>query len=630
MNAGDRLNIENANRAIFIAQHIDTITYFKNKEQSYRNHAFPDLKRAAWIAVRRTPDEKCEIRFEEQSITLRKTNFADHVHSYSSMSLPGSVLWMDAAPDLKYFAIMYTLPLSSERKLCWTSFDDSGDYFELSGNFLPRVYWTPSSLVVARLHSDGTVEQIDCISIEKGDTTALKHFPKGTRLEMFPSSDMNHLLISTTMIDKQKVAYSLDLTTSKSFLCEIASFSRGTSFRLRGNTLWSLAPGAKFLTSTVLGEDSSRKVALPSSFYGRYIEDAGPFLAVVGRSGGSASCLAVVDDQLTETISVPSTGAVRVIPGKYEDKFAKIAVSSIDMPRTIMRIDRRGNVQRSVSSNPGFTNHSHINKTRIKVTSFDGVDVPVTLFYSGTLDSPRPCVAHVYGCYGIPLEPPYDPSITPLLDCGVVYALCHVRGGGENGHYWHSAGMREGKLASIFDYLCCVHKLGRLDYISREMIVAQSASAGGFVAAAAVGIHPHLFYGLHLVNPFLDVIGETMHPQNSRGFTDRTEFGDPYDDPSLRSIQDMSWPERWELTNPLTKLHVLVESRFQDQVVSWEEVLRWISSLRRRACNMRVNLMLLCNFTDGDHHAESGNRYGGSLRNSWIMDIFSRRKQIGR
>ena len=44
--------------------------------------------------------------------------------------------------------------------------------------------------------------------------------------------------------------------------------------------------------------------------------------------------------------------------------------------------------------------------------------------------------ARRYGSYGASVEPGFDQLILPYLDRGMIYAIAHVRGGGEMGRYW--------------------------------------------------------------------------------------------------------------------------------------------------------------------------------------------------
>ena len=56
---------------------------------------------------------------------------------------------------------------------------------------------------------------------------------------------------------------------------------------------------------------------------------------------------------------------------------------------------------------------------------------------SGTTASPSPCLLYGYGSYGACIDPTFDFKRTALLDRGVVYAIAHIRGGGEMGRQWY-------------------------------------------------------------------------------------------------------------------------------------------------------------------------------------------------
>lgn len=52
------------------------------------------------------------------------------------------------------------------------------------------------------------------------------------------------------------------------------------------------------------------------------------------------------------------------------------------------------------------------------------------------LDGSDPMLLDAYGSYGICNDPSFDRNALSLLDRGFVYAIAHVRGGGELGRYW--------------------------------------------------------------------------------------------------------------------------------------------------------------------------------------------------
>ena len=133
--------------------------------------------------------------------------------------------------------------------------------------------------------------------------------------------------------------------------------------------------------------------------------------------------------------------------------------------------------------------------SRIEVRSHDGVLVPVTLLYRRDMkrDGSNPTWLSAYGGYGIPLSPTFKPVRKAWLERGGVYALAHVRGGGELGEPWHKAGQKENKKNSILDLLACAEQLIRDGYTSPRTLAVWGQSAGGIVANGAIVRRPDLF-----------------------------------------------------------------------------------------------------------------------------------------
>src|SRR5262249_21548478 len=104
---------------------------------------------------------------------------------------------------------------------------------------------------------------------------------------------------------------------------------------------------------------------------------------------------------------------------------------------------------------------SHYAVDSLWATAKDGTRVPVTILYrKGTaLDGSAPCLLYGYGAYGIPTEVTFNSNRFSLVDRGVVYAMAHVRGGGEFGETWHEDGRMANKIHTFTDFIACAEEL---------------------------------------------------------------------------------------------------------------------------------------------------------------------------
>jgi prolyl oligopeptidase len=131
----------------------------------------------------------------------------------------------------------------------------------------------------------------------------------------------------------------------------------------------------------------------------------------------------------------------------------------------------------------------------IKVTGADGVEIPLSIVYKRGLkrDGKRPTWLTGYGSYGITLNPGFAPRYLALLEQGGIWAVAHVRGGGEYGEDWHKAGQKLTKQNTIGDLVTAAQYLIAQHYTSPATLAINGGSAGGITVGGAETQHPELF-----------------------------------------------------------------------------------------------------------------------------------------
>ena len=139
----------------------------------------------------------------------------------------------------------------------------------------------------------------------------------------------------------------------------------------------------------------------------------------------------------------------------------------------------------------------------VKAPSADGTLVPLSIIFKRgiALDGSHPAYLEGYGAYGITLDPYFSTTRIAWLERGGVYAVAHVRGGGEYGEDWHRAGMLATKQHTIDDFVACARYLIAHRYTSAKHLSGEGTSAGGITIGGAITQHPELFSGA------LDVVG---------------------------------------------------------------------------------------------------------------------------
>jgi oligopeptidase B len=166
---------------------------------------------------------------------------------------------------------------------------------------------------------------------------------------------------------------------------------------------------------------------------------------------------------------------------------------------------------------------------RIYAKAADGAMVPISLVYrAGTKrDGSNPLLLYGYGAYGFSQSASFSAVRVSLLDRGVVYALAHIRGGGDLGEEWRDDGKMLKKKNTFTDFIACAEHLIREKYTSPQHIAIQGGSAGGLLIGAVVHMRPDLFKVAHLAVPFVDVVNTMLDESLPLTVPEFLEWGNP-------------------------------------------------------------------------------------------------------
>ena len=182
---------------------------------------------------------------------------------------------------------------------------------------------------------------------------------------------------------------------------------------------------------------------------------------------------------------------------------------------------------------------SNIKSAEVKVTSYDGTLVPLTIVYPKgiTLDGSHPAVLEGYGAYGILANVVYFPRQLAVFERGVVQATCHVRGGGENGPEWHVAGKGPTKANTWRDFIACAEYLVAKGYTSPAHLAGEGASGGGIMIGRAIEERPDLFAAAVAEVPASDML---RFETTANGIPNIPEFGSTKTEEGFRALYAMS------------------------------------------------------------------------------------------
>ncbi len=140
------------------------------------------------------------------------------------------------------------------------------------------------------------------------------------------------------------------------------------------------------------------------------------------------------------------------------------------------------------------------------------------------LDGSNPTILSGYGGFGVSMKPWFSVSRTVWLEMGGVYAIPCLRGGGEYGDEWHSAGIRENRPVVFRDFIAAAEYLIDRGYTSTPKLGISGGSNGGTLVACALNMRPDLFGAAAPATGVMDLMRFHLF---TIGWAWVSEYGDP-------------------------------------------------------------------------------------------------------
>jgi oligopeptidase B len=216
---------------------------------------------------------------------------------------------------------------------------------------------------------------------------------------------------------------------------------------------------------------------------------------------------------------------------------------------------------------------------RVYATASDGTRIPISLVYRRGVprDGSAPMLLTAYGSYGSPSSVTFNSNRLSLLDRGVVFALAHIRGGGEMGKAWHDQGRMDRKMNTFTDFIACAEYLIAERYASPRRLAIQGGSAGGLLMGAVTNLRPDLFRVVVANVPFVDVINTMLDASLPLTVTEFEEWGNP------RIREQYEYIRRYSPYDNLAAKDypaMLVTTSFNDSQVMYWEPAKYVARLR--------------------------------------------------
>ena len=233
--------------------------------------------------------------------------------------------------------------------------------------------------------------------------------------------------------------------------------------------------------------------------------------------------------------------------------------------------------------------------SRVWAEAPDGTRVPISLVHKKGLALPAPCLLYGYGAYEHSIDPSFSAHRLSLLDRGMVYAVAHVRGGGEMGRAWYENGRMEQKANTFSDFITCARHLVTEGIARPDALAGRGGSAGGLLIGAVANEAPELFTALVAQVPFVDVLTTMLDADLPLTVGEWEEWGNPLaDEAAYERMFSYSPYDNVTDRNPdgsnRTYPSLLVTAGLNDPRVSYWEPAKWVAKIRARSPATRILL----------------------------------------
>ncbi len=290
---------------------------------------------------------------------------------------------------------------------------------------------------------------------------------------------------------------------------------------------------------------------------------------------------------------------------EYETKLLRFTYTSLVTPHSVFDYDMETRERELKKQQPvlGGYDPSQYQSERIYATTPDGVQVPISLVYKKGFapNGGAPMLLYGYGSYGISTDPNFGSDRLSLLNRGVIYAIAHVRGGGDLGKPWHEDGRLLKKRNTFTDFIACAEALIDGGYTSPARLAMEGRSAGGLLVGAVNNLRPDLFAVVLAGVPFVDALNTMLDASLPLTVGEYEEWGNPMEKEFYDCIKSYAPYE-----NVCTRRYpaMLVTAGLNDPRVPYWEAAKWVAKLR--ALKLDDHVILLKTQMGSGHFGSSG------------------------
>lgn len=289
---------------------------------------------------------------------------------------------------------------------------------------------------------------------------------------------------------------------------------------------------------------------------------------------------------------------------EFASSTLRFTYTSLVTPRTVFDYDMASRARTLLKRDEVYHYDPALyTSERLWAMAPDGVRVPVSIVYKKGLapDGSNPCYLAGYGSYGISIDPVFSSTRLSLLERGFVFAIAHIRGGGELGKAWYEDGKFLKKQNTFSDFIACAEHLIAGGFTRPERLAISGGSAGGLLIAAVLNQRPELFGAAVAKVPFVDVVNTMLDPSIPLTVTEYEGWGNPAQKAFFDYMLSYS-----PYDNVQAKAYppLLVTAGLNDPRVAYWEPAKWTAKLR--TLKRDANLLLLKTNMGAGHGGPSG------------------------
>jgi oligopeptidase B len=304
-----------------------------------------------------------------------------------------------------------------------------------------------------------------------------------------------------------------------------------------------------------------------------------------------------------EPVYTASVGA----NAQYDTRMLRFVYTSLVTPNSVFdyNMQTRERELKKQQVVLGGYDPTQYDSERIDATAPDGVQIPISLVYKKgfTKNGRGPALLYGYGAYGISMDPSFASDRLSLLDRGFVYAIAHIRGGGDLGKPWHEDGRLLKKINTFTDFIAAAEYLIAQKYTSGDRLAIMGGSAGGLLMGAVTNLRPDLFAVVVATVPFVDSLNTMLDASLPLTVGEYEEWGNPNDKPYYDYMKSYA---PYENVAAKSYPNILVTAGLNDPRVSYWEPAKWVARLR---ASKKDHHLLLLKTNMGSGHFGASGRY---------------------